>query len=471
MPAESPERSDRPTRGEGVSRLAALGIAVFGDPRIADLDRRVLNGMMFLVALTGILSTVQNLVIGASAQMVLATVLITVVGAAGYMVARRTVKPAPLKLGVYVFLLGILIYTWITQAGSQGTIGYFFILVSLFATVLFRGKLKLASLLTSGAILVGLFVLEHLHPAIIVPYTSALERFGDVVFAVPLCLVMASTVMHLVYREYQRERAAKDAVVHLVTAEKERVERGMREKQRLLTVVSHDIANALTVMQGELSLTRLPVRPDRPSHAVDLDRIAYACANIEQIISSVHMMEAIEQGRITFQPKPVDLAAVFEYAEVIFGKRLARRRMQFKFPKLASDTRFVLAEPRLLANQVFGNLLSNAIKFSYPDSTIEVTVERVADETTIRVSDQGIGIPTTMLPTLFDLEAKTTRAGSDGEPGTGFGLRTVKHFVELFGGRLEISSRDEKEDPEHHGTTVAVRLKSARESARTPRGE
>jgi signal transduction histidine kinase len=471
MPDNPPEKSDRPPRGKRVTRLAALGVAIFGDPGTTDLDHRVLNGMMFLVSLTGILSTIQNLIIDASVHMVVATLLITVVGAAGYLVARRTARPGPLKIGMYAFLLAILVYTWITQAGSEGTIGYFFILVTLFATVLFRGKLKLASLVVSGAILVGLLVLEHQRPAIIVPYVSALERFGDIVFALPLCLVMSASVLHVVYREYQRERAAKDAVVHLVTTEKERVERGMREKQRLLTVVSHDIANALTVLQGELSLSRLPVSADRPSHAVDLDRMAYACANIEQIISSVHMMEAIEQGRITFQPKPVDLAAVFEYAEVIFGKRLARRRMQFKFPKLASDTRFVLAEPRLLANQVFGNLLSNAIKFSYPDSTIEVTVRREEGETTISVADQGIGIPTAMLPTLFDLEAKTTRAGSEGEPGTGFGLRTVKHFVELFGGRLEITSRDEKEYPEHHGTTVAVRLKSAREWVRTPRTE
>jgi signal transduction histidine kinase len=282
-----------------------------------------------------------------------------------------------------------------------------------------------------------------------------------VAFALPLCLLISATIIYLVYREYQRERAAKDEVLQLVTAEKERVESGMREKQRLLTVVSHDIANALTVLQGEISLVHFAARSDHTRHDLDLDRMSYACANIEEIISSVRMMEALQQGRVAFQAKPVDLAAVFEYAEVIFGKRLAQRRMRFQYPQLTEEIRFVQAEPRILANQVFGNLLSNAIKFSYPESTIGVSVIRESEETTIRISDQGIGIPPALLPTLFDLEAKTTRAGTDGEPGTGFGLRTVKHFVELFGGRLEIASRGEKEHPDDHGTTVAVHLKSA----------
>ena len=61
---------------------------------------------------------------------------------------------------------------------------------------------------------------------------------------------------------------------------------------------------------------------------------------------------------------------------------------------------------------------------------------------------------------LFDLDAKTTHAGTDGEPGTGFGLRTVNHFVELFGGSLDISSRAEKDHPDDHGTTVAAHLTS-----------
>jgi signal transduction histidine kinase len=107
---------------------------------------------------------------------------------------------------------------------------------------------------------------------------------------------------------------------------------------------------------------------------------------------------------------------------------------------------------------VFSNLVSNAIKFSHPKSTVVVSVEREAEEIVIRVADRGIGMPPALLAKLFDLDAQTTRPGTDGRPGTGFGLRTVKSFVDLFGGRISVESNDENAFPENHGTVVTLRL-------------
>jgi signal transduction histidine kinase len=450
-----------PTGAAGkTSWLRASTVAVLGDPAKTDLDHRLLNGLMFLAILTGVFSTVQNLALGASFRMTGATLVCTLAGIAGYLAARRTHKPYRLKLVLFLFFLGLLVFCWITQAGSHGTVGYYFVLLAGYSVALFAGRAKIASLLLTAATASALLLLEHYAPATILPHATPFERFADVAFAIPFCLFMAAAIFHLVHREYRRERQAKDQALDAITAEKERVERAMREKQRLLTIVSHDIANALTVLQGELSLTRFAGAPKQPAHVLDLDRMAFACANIDEIISSVRMLDAMEQGQAPFVAKPVDLASVFEYAEVIFGRRLQRRRMRFELPALTPETRFVMAEPRILANQVFGNLLSNAIKFSYPDSTITLSVTRQAQETIVRVSDRGIGIPTDFMDGLFTLEAKTTRAGTDGEPGTGFGLRTVKHFVELFGGRLAINSRAEDEHPDDHGTSVDVHLKS-----------
>ncbi len=128
---------------------------------------------------------------------------------------------------------------------------------------------------------------------------------------------------------------------------------------------------------------------------------------------------------------------------------------------LSNENRFVLADAKILANHVFNNLISNAIKFSYPDSSIVVTVHRQGDRITIQVTDRGIGMPPELVASLFDLDAKTTRPGTDGEPGTGFGMRTVKSFMDLFGGQIEISSTPESLRPNDHGTTVGIRLRSA----------
>jgi len=451
-----------PTRS---SHIHALTAAVMGDPEATEIEHRVLNGLMFLSAVTGIASTIQNLVIGASPLMVLATVLCAAAGTVGYLAARRTRHPYRLKMTLFVFFLALLVFGWITQAGSQGTVGYFFVLVSCYAVVLFAGRSKGITLGLTATILVVMLLIEYWRPSAILLYMSPSQRFADVAPTIFLCMAMVVAVIHFIYREYQRERRAKTRVLDMVTTEKNRVERAMREKQRLLSVVSHDIANALAVLQAEIDIAHLPARPGQPRPTPDLDQVAYACTKIEEIIGSVRMMNAFEQDRLSFSTKPVDLTAMFEYAEVIFGKRMARRRMRFEFPALDDTTRFVQAEPRILANQVFGNLISNAIKFSYPDSKIVFTVSREGDETVVQVMDNGIGIPPHLLQSLFDTQADVAREGTQGEHGTGFGLRTVKHFVELFGGRMEVTSCSEQESPEDHGTVVAVRLKSAMNTA------
>jgi signal transduction histidine kinase len=62
---------------------------------------------------------------------------------------------------------------------------------------------------------------------------------------------------------------------------------------------------------------------------------------------------------------------------------------------------------------------------------------------------------------LFDVRARTTRPGVHGEPGTGFGLRTVKSFVAMFDGAVEVVSRTESDHPDDHGTTVRIQLRSS----------
>jgi signal transduction histidine kinase len=460
MLAQPPDSTTSASK-ERTSQIQAIAIRMVGDPEKVGLEYRVLCGLLLLSGLTGIASTIMNLILGAAPWMVAATVVCGAAGLVGYLIARNTRHWRLLKTPLFIVFIGLLAFSWIAEAGSQGSIGYFFVLVVCYAIVLFEGVGRIISLATLLITLAALLVIEYYYPAAILPFASPGQRFGDLAFVIPFCLVMTAATIHVIHREYRRERAAREQALKLVTAEKERVERAMREKQRLLTVVSHDIANALTVVRGEVSLARFAQRSDHHAHALDLDRMDYACANIDEIISSVGLMEAMEQGRLPFHPEPVDLKAVFKTAEVIFRERLLQRRMRIVFPELADETRFVLAEPRILANQVFGNLFSNAIKFSRPDSTIAVTATRQENQTTVRVADHGIGIPPDLLAKLFDPEAKTSRPGTAGEPGTGFGLRTVKHFVELFGGQIEITSRAEGEHSDEHGTTVVIRLASA----------
>jgi signal transduction histidine kinase len=438
-------------------RSRGFAAKVFGDPATVELEQRLFAGVMLVALISGVVALVQTLALGMAVRIMVPAVVCTMVSLAGFWRLRKMRQWRRMVAPFFLFILILLAASWITEAGTGGTIAFYFFLLIGYAAIFFDGAKKAVAVAAVLATVAVLAIVEYRFPSLILSYANPRERFVDVVLTLLLCLLLLAFFVYRVYGEYQRERRAKDELLRLMTAERDRVARSMREKQRLLSIVSHDIANALTVLQGDIHLARMPSR-SAAAEAETLERMAYACGNIGEIIGSVRMMESVEQGLVKFEPRRTDLQAVFKTAEILFAERLRQRDVRIVFPELRADNRFVMADPRILANHVFSNLISNAIRFSHPSSTIVVSVEREAEQTLLRVADRGIGMSPALVAKLFDLDAKTTRAGTDGRPGTGFGLRTVKSFVDLFGGSISIESKAEDAFPEAHGTVVTLRL-------------
>jgi signal transduction histidine kinase len=104
---------------------------------------------------------------------------------------------------------------------------------------------------------------------------------------------------------------------------------------------------------------------------------------------------------------------------------------------LTSDSNSVFVEAdadRLL--QVLTNLLSNAIKFSPPRSTVRVVTVRASDGVTVSVIDEGRGVPSDKLETIFDRFQQVDASDSRQKGGTGLGLAICRTIVHQHGGRI-----------------------------------
>lgn len=109
---------------------------------------------------------------------------------------------------------------------------------------------------------------------------------------------------------------------------------------------------------------------------------------------------------------------------------------------------------------VLNNLVSNAIKFSHPGSTIRVDAERLGDEVHMTLADQGIGMSPALVADIFRTDRPTSRAGTEGELGTGFGMPLVKQHIEHFSGRIAVESRSEEDHEQDHSTHVHLYLRA-----------
>jgi len=114
----------------------------------------------------------------------------------------------------------------------------------------------------------------------------------------------------------------------------------------------------------------------------------------------------------------------------------ARHQLTLSLPP---EPLVVDADPMRLA-QVLANLLNNAATYTEAGGRIWLTASRAGSTAVVSVRDSGIGIPSDMLPRVFDLFAQGDRTHARGQGGLGIGLTLVRALVEMHGGQVEARS-------------------------------
>lgn len=252
--------------------------------------------------------------------------------------------------------------------------------------------------------------------------------------------------------------------IHSMVLEKRAAEIKARQTdslRSLVHIVCHDLASPLTVIQtlSEMQLSK---------NLREWNYIHRAGMQLRSILEHVRSREAVESGKAQDRREPVSLNEVIENARFIFQDPLARKKLLFTSQILAADGApgdlRVLADPVTLSHTVINNLISNAIKFSHEGSEIGFYARPLPGKhgcVEIRIQDRGVGIPPELLPKLFVSDQPTTRIGTAGERGTGFGMPLVKSIIDSLGGTIEIESRtSELAGTEASGTSVRIVLQS-----------
>lgn len=102
--------------------------------------------------------------------------------------------------------------------------------------------------------------------------------------------------------------------------------------------------------------------------------------------------------------------------------------------------------------QVLINIITNAVKYTPQGGTIRVTTMHMYSSITIKVTDNGIGIPEDKLEHIFERFYRVDKARSREMGGTGLGLAIAKEIVEAHDGTIEIKSKSGS------GTEVIITL-------------
>ncbi|HEX6086074.1 MAG TPA: ATP-binding protein [Thermoanaerobaculia bacterium] len=160
-------------------------------------------------------------------------------------------------------------------------------------------------------------------------------------------------------------------------------------------------------------------------------------ARMERLLSGVREISTIDGQLVRETPERIDLGALL--SRIVDGFRLREgERIRFEL-QLSDAPMYVEAtEDRLI--QVFENLLDNAASFSPPGSTVTIAAAPENGSVSVRVIDQGPGIPEANLGRIFD-RFFTHRAESR-SGHTGLGLAIVKAIVDAYGGSISAENAE-----------------------------
>jgi signal transduction histidine kinase len=209
-------------------------------------------------------------------------------------------------------------------------------------------------------------------------------------------------------------------------------------KQDFVAMVSHDLRTPLT----SLMMTHALMERGRYGEINDaaLRGLRSCKESIKRLINLVNDLldlDKIESGQLKLYLEIVPLYELVNNSADAVEALLSEKELHLE---VDVDQSLQAYTDRERSIQTLVNLLSNAIKFSQAGSTIQVKAKKRGEDVLIGVIDQGRGIPSDRLHTVFERFRQIKMEDGARGTGTGLGLAICKSIVELNRGKIGVDS-------------------------------
>ncbi len=236
-------------------------------------------------------------------------------------------------------------------------------------------------------------------------------------------------------------RQISSTLQRLSESEKE-LQRLNRSKDRIFSVVAHDLRNPVSAVAGFSELLYDNFDQFSPETQKEyLLQILQGTRRIQDLLENLLVWSRSQMHSVNFQPEKLKMRELVDECLKELKPNIAHKRIDFS---VKLDRRCVVTADRAMIHMVLRNLIMNAVKFSFPGGKVYIASEQRPGECVVLVSDEGIGIHQDIQGKLFDSSEMVTTPGTTGEAGSGLGLVICKEFVEKNRGKIEVESEPGK---------------------------
>jgi two-component system phosphate regulon sensor histidine kinase PhoR len=216
-----------------------------------------------------------------------------------------------------------------------------------------------------------------------------------------------------------------------------RMERLERVRREFFANLSHELRTPLTAILAYSDTLLAGGMDDEENRARFVERVHKHASRMNELISDISDLSAIESGDVKLSLAPVRVASVV--SEVMAMAEGRRSDCDLTFQTRVPDDLYAMADLTRL-DQILYNLVDNAIKFNHPGGSVTVWAESRDGKAMICVEDTGAGIGSQDLPRVFERLYRADKSRSRRIEGTGLGLAIVKHLAQAHGGEVFATS-------------------------------
>ncbi len=219
-------------------------------------------------------------------------------------------------------------------------------------------------------------------------------------------------------------------------------------KSRFVSIASHEFRTPLNLIQLSSSLIEHHAAPYK-NQSIDkhVGKIKLAVLNIAAILNDFLSLEKVDSGMV--DPEYIEFNLLDFATEIADEMKVMLKDSQKIIYKHIGKSEFIKLDPHLLKNCII-ILLDNAVKYSGRKSAIYFYTKIQRKNCTIRVCDDGIGIPEPDQKHLFQAFFRAHNTGKIA--GNGLGLSILTRYTQLMNGKISFRSRVNK------GTLFSLRF-------------
>ena len=217
----------------------------------------------------------------------------------------------------------------------------------------------------------------------------------------------------------------------------DRIEQLSNVKDRLFSIISHDLRSPLATLKGILNLLASGNITIEKFQTIVPNLLNSVSTTSELVDNLLHWSKSQLTGA-TIYSSTFDINELAQTQLALFERQTLDKKIELT-NEIPIST-LVYADKNMI-DLVLRNFVGNSIKFCNKNGKIAITYKELEDCIEISVEDNGVGIAPENLDKVFQSKERYTTIGTNKEMGTGLGLLLCKDFVEQNNGTIGVESK------------------------------